>query len=81
MEIQENKDFDYLVDAVRGLLELIDSTNKMIQFHLKRDEPDMLAVEGYQRRKRKFVGELVEMLVEHDIDVKEIAIANLKQAA
>ncbi|MCU0391219.1 MAG: hypothetical protein MUE81_08885 [Thermoflexibacter sp.] len=81
MEIQENKELDYLVDAVRGLLELIDRTNKIIQFHLKRDEPDMLAVEGYQRRKRKFVAQLVEMLAEHDIDVKEIAISNLRQVA
>lgn len=51
----------YTYQAIQDVLELLACTNEMIALHQAQGTQDTLAIEGYQRQREQFLGQLAEL--------------------
>jgi hypothetical protein len=64
--MQKNKKLTEIVQT----LEQIENANKMLAFHRQFDQPDVNAIENFQRLKQDFIRQLAAMLKEFEVEVK-----------
>jgi hypothetical protein len=59
----------YTYQAIQDVLELLDRINEMIALHRAQDTQDTLAIEGYERQREQFVGQLAELLAPFEVEI------------
>jgi outer membrane phospholipase A len=60
----------YVVKSLEDVLERIDRLNNLIKIHKSQSNPDILAIEGYQRLKFQYSNQVKELLHEFEIEVE-----------
>lgn len=60
---------EYLKEAIFDLLNLIERTNKSISRHKSIENPDSIAIEGFERIRQQYVEELNQMMTEFGLSV------------
>ena len=60
----------YIVKSLEDILERIDRLNNLIKIHKSQHNPDILAIDGYQRLKFQYSNQIKELLHESDIEVE-----------
>jgi hypothetical protein len=60
----------YVVKSLEDVLERIDRLNNLIKIHKSQSNPDVLAIEGYQRLKFQYSNQVKELLHEFEIEVE-----------
>ena len=60
----------YIVKSLEDILERIDRLNNLIKVHKSQSNPDILAIDGYQRLKFQYSNQIKELLHEFDIEVE-----------
>ena len=60
----------YTFKSLEDILERIDRLNNLIKVHKSQPNPDILAIDGYQRLKFQYSNQIKELLHEFDIEVE-----------
>jgi hypothetical protein len=60
----------YVVKSLEDILERIDRLNNLIKIHKSQINPDILAIDGYQKLKFQYSTQIKELLHEFDIEVE-----------
>ena len=60
----------YTLKSLEDILERIDRLNNLIKIHKSQPNPDILAIDGYQRLKFQYSNQIKELLHEFDIEVE-----------
>ena len=68
---------EYLKEAIFDLLNLIERANNSILRHKSSENPDILAIEGFDRIRKQYIDELNQMMTEFGlhIDTTKFAMA------
>ena len=74
---QEISKSEYLKIAIFDLLNLIDRANKSILRHKSVENPDNIAIIGFERIRQQYIDELNQLMVEFGlhVDNKQYAMA------
>ncbi len=56
--------------SLEDILERIERLNNLIKIHKSQVNPDILAIDGYQRLKFQYSNQIKELLHEFDIEVE-----------
>lgn len=59
----------YLKEAISDLLNLIERANNSIFRHQNLENPDILAIEGFERIRQQYIVELNQMMTEFGLHV------------
>ena len=60
----------YIVKSLEDVLERIDRLNNLIKIHKSQLNPDILAIEGYQKLKFQYSNQVKDLLHEFEIEVE-----------
>ncbi len=60
----------YAIQSIIEILERVDGLNDIIRIHKSQVNPDILAIDGYQRLKFQYSNQIKELLHEFDIEVE-----------
>jgi hypothetical protein len=60
----------YIVKSLEDILNRIERLNNLIKIHKNQSNPDVLAIEGYQRLKFQYSNQIKDLLYEFEIDVE-----------
>ena len=60
----------YAIQSIVEILERVDGLNDIIRIHKSQPNPDILAIDGYQRLKFQYSNQIKELLHEFDIEVE-----------
>lgn len=60
----------YAIQSIIEILERVDGLNDIIRIHKSQVNPDILAIDGYQRLKFLLQYQIKELLHEFDIEVE-----------
>ena len=60
----------YAIQTIVEILERVDGLNDIIRIHKSQSNPDILAIDGYQRLKFQYSNQIKELLHEFDIEVE-----------
>jgi hypothetical protein len=60
----------YIVKSLEDILERIDRLNNLIKIHKGQSNPDILAIDGYQKLKFQYSNQIKQLLHEFDIEVE-----------
>ena len=60
----------HIVKSLEDVLERIDRLNNLIKIHKIQPNPDILAIDGYQKLKFQYSNQIKELLHEFDIEVE-----------
>ncbi len=66
---QEISKSEYLKEAIFDLFSLIERTNNSIVRHRNFENPDTIAIEGFERIRQQYIDELNQMLLEFGLHV------------
>ena len=61
---------NFVVKSIVEILERIDRLNNLIKIHKTQSNPDILAIDGYQKLKFQYSNQIKELLHELDIEVE-----------
>ena len=60
---------EYLKEAIFDLLNLIERANNSILRHQSLENPDIIAIEGFERIRQQYIDELNQMMTEFGLHV------------
>ncbi len=60
----------YVVKSLEDILERIERLNNLIKIHKSQSNPDILAIDGYQRLKFQYSNQIKELLHKFEIEVE-----------
>ena len=66
---------EYLKEAIFDLLNLIERANNSILRHQSIENPDALAIEGFERIRQQYIDELNQMMTEFGLHVNNTNFA------
>ena len=66
---------EYLKEAIFDLLNLIERTNNSIVRHKNIENPDGLAIQGFERIRQQYIDELNQMMLEFGLHVDKTEFA------
>ena len=74
---QEISKSEYLKEAIFDLFSLIERANNSINRHKSLENPDIIAIEGFERIRQQHIDELNQLMVEFGlyVDNKQFAMA------
>jgi hypothetical protein len=58
------------VSVLEDVLHRIDRLNKLIHLHKEQENPDILAIEGYQKLRSQYSQQLKELLQDFELEVE-----------
>ena len=66
---------EYLKEAIFDLLNLIERANNSILRHQSLENPDIIAIEGFERVRKQYIDELNQMMTEFGLHVGNVNFA------